>query len=99
MGNEQSFSQICQQVADEFQMGGLAETLYQDFAKEVMLKYVDALWKQYKSKRVIRVLKAGKWEIIEVNGHGVPAITGTRAESKDLKDIMDFPEFMRQQNG
>lgn len=60
---------------------------------------IERLWKQYKNKRVIRVLRGGKWEIIEVDGHGVPAITGTRAESKDVKDIMDFPEFIRQQNG
>ena len=60
------------------------------------LKQIERLWKEYDNKTVLRVMKEGKLSTIPLEGKGIPRITATQAKVVKLKDVMTFPEYVRQ---
>jgi len=60
------------------------------------IQQIKDAWDDYDNKRVLRFLKAGKWETIELNGQALPRIQATRAEQRKLSDVMGFPEFLEE---
>lgn len=67
-----------------------------DDAKKAMIGIIRPLWDEYNKARVLSVLKDGKWKHLPlVNGVTPPAhIDGTRAETRSLKAVMGFPEYL-----
>ena len=60
------------------------------------LKDIETLWKGYQGEMVLRVLKDGKWQTMQIlKGKGIPRITATQAKVVKLKDVMDFPEYLK----
>ena len=60
------------------------------------LKDIEVAWKKYESESVLRVMKEGKWKTIPLKGRGIPRITATQAKVAKLKDIISFPEYLKQ---
>lgn len=50
-------------------------------------------WAQYKIEKCLFVLKGGEWKMQE-NKRG--NIDGTRAEIRDVRTMMGFPEYLEQ---
>ena len=48
-------------------------------------------WKEYDTKRVMRVMKNGVWEILEPTGGPIGA---TKAQRIAVKEFMKFPDFL-----
>jgi hypothetical protein len=64
--------------------------------KKYSLTDIDALWKAYTSKKVLRIRKGGKFSVQELNGKGVPRLDGaTSAEVIDLHKEISFPNFVK----
>jgi hypothetical protein len=64
--------------------------------KTYTLKEITMAWAKYKSMSVIRLLKAGKWEYILLEGKGIPRFEATRAERVHPSDYMAFPKFLEE---
>lgn len=59
------------------------------------INQINEAWKEYAGKKVIKVLRNGKWEIEPVKG-GLPSnIRGVRAEVVFLKSIVSFPQYLQ----
>ena len=64
--------------------------------KQFTPKQIEQAWKQYEEMQVLRALKNGRWEIVQVlSGGGIPHINGVKAEVSAIKDILTFPEFLK----
>lgn len=59
------------------------------------LKQIEGYWKKYNEKTVLRIMKAGKWSTIPLEGKGIPRLTATQAKVVKFKDVMDFPEYLK----
>jgi len=60
------------------------------------LKDIEALWKGYDCETVLRILKEGKWQTMQIlKGKGIPRIAATRAKVVKVKDVMSFPEYLK----
>lgn len=53
-------------------------------------------WEDYKRAKAFCVLRNGKWTNVPlVDGRLVPDFAGaTQTRLRDLKDVMDFPEYL-----
>jgi len=59
------------------------------------LKKIEILWKKYNSKKILRRLRGGEWEFMELKGKGIPQLdNATRAEIVSIKKELSFPEFI-----
>lgn len=54
-------------------------------------------WKDYKSRRVMKVLKQGKWQYHELNGKGLPHVEGVKASVVTMSDVLEFPTFLEKE--
>lgn len=52
-------------------------------------------WKDYETRKVLRVLKNGKWENRPA-GFGMKPIDSTRAELLPLKQVKTFIEYLEE---
>lgn len=59
------------------------------------LDQIDALWGLYVSAKVLKVLEQGEWKYRKIE-EGMRHIAGTKAEVVKLKDVISFPEYVRQ---
>ena len=59
------------------------------------LKDIETLWKDYETKKVLRVLKDGKWETIPLKGTGIPHVAATQAKVVKIMDVMSFPKYLK----
>ena len=59
------------------------------------INQIEEAWKRYCNMQVLRVLKNGQWRIKILNGQGIPRVDATRAEVKTMRDVYDFPEYLR----
>ena len=60
-------------------------------------KQVKDAWREYKRGKVVQYLVAGKWKTVQLDGHGLPQHIGaTRAQYRNLCDIVDFPGYLEQ---
>jgi hypothetical protein len=61
-----------------------------------LINLIRMYWNEYNSARVLSILKAGQWTHTPlIDGHRPPNhIDGTRAETRTLKSVMGFPEFL-----
>lgn len=55
---------------------------------------IEAAWKQYDEARAVQVLKDGKWKTLPAKTV-IDHIDGTSARMKYVKDILDFPDYLR----
>lgn len=60
------------------------------------LDQIKKAWAEYRTKKVLRVLKNGKWESRPVV-MALKHVDGVRAQVVLIKDTMSFPEYLEQQ--
>ena len=62
---------------------------------EFEFEKIESAWNDYRTQKVLRVLKSGKWEIKELGAHPLNSIDGVRAEICNVHQIMSFPQFLK----
>lgn len=55
---------------------------------------IKTYWDDYSTKRVMRTLTNGVWEIVPDNKRNQHLIASTRAEIVPLKKVQSFPEYL-----
>ncbi len=59
--------------------------------KAYTITEIRTAWSAYKDARALYVLRAGKWELQNTTSG---RIEGTRAEFRDVRSMMGFPEYL-----
>jgi hypothetical protein len=62
--------------------------------KHFTIAEIEVIHKEYDSERVLEILKDGKWGVQESDSV-VRNIEGTAARTRFVKDVMDFPKYLR----
>ena len=64
--------------------------------KTFTLEQIREDWKEYETKKVMRVMVAGAWKIVEpIQG----PIGGIKAQRIAVKEFMKFPDFLESKHG
>ena len=58
------------------------------------LDQIKEAWAEYGSKTVLKILKDGKWKMVEMPKGGLKNISATKASVVKIKDVMSFPKFL-----
>ena len=64
-------------------------------SKAFSIHDIEAAWKEYTTVQVLRILRQGKWHTEVMDGRPRGNFDGTQAKIQFMKDVMDFPEYMR----
>ncbi len=68
----------------------------EEMIKRYTLQDIEKHWTDYSSKRAMRVLINGKWELrYPVNADILNGEVGTRREMVFLKQVVSFPTYLR----
>ena len=62
--------------------------------KRYTLEELKVYWSDYDTRKCMRVLKNGKWEIHPLGNKPFGAIDGTKAEIAFIKKHKTFPEYL-----
>ncbi len=55
---------------------------------------IKTYWDDYSTKKVMRVLNNGEWELVPLEKRSQSLIASTRAEIVPLKKVQSFPEYL-----
>jgi hypothetical protein len=55
---------------------------------------IKTYWDDYSTKKVMRVLNNGEWELVPLEKRNQSLIASTRAEIVPLKKVQSFPEYL-----
>lgn len=62
------------------------------------IEFLESAWKDYTTKKVLKMLIKGKWVIKPLDEHGGP-VAATRAEVVVISKVISFPKFLRKYYG
>lgn len=62
--------------------------------KTFTLAELKVFWADYDTKKCMRLLKNGAWEVVPLDGRSQKSINATRAEIVPLKKTKTFPEYL-----
>lgn len=63
--------------------------------KSYTINQIEKHWAKYEKARVMKVMRGGKTELVEMKGAGIPRLQATRASIVNLSTVISFPEYLR----
>lgn len=69
------------------------------YLQHYTIELLEEAWKDYTTRKVLKMLINGKWVVKSLDEHKKSPITATRAEVVVISKTMGFPKFLRKYYG